>query len=516
MMTRGERVIAFIERYCRVPEGKLVGQPVKLIPFQRRFILEVYDNPAGTTEGILSIARKNGKSALIACIMLAHIAGPEARLNSQIVSGARSRDQAALVFNLAAKMVMLSPELSGGGDPRRALVRIMPSGKRLIGVAKNVEYRALAADGSTAHGLSPVVAILDELGQVRGPQDDFVEAIETAQGAYDDALKLVISTQAPTDADMLSIRIDDARRSKDPHIVCHVYEGDKDCDVGDMAAQEAANPALGHFRSEVELRNAAEKAARMPSFENSFRNLYLNQRVNRFSPFIAPTIWGANNEAPDETAFREGQVYGGLDLAETTDLCAFVLAAWWQGKWHVRSWFWKPATTLADHVKRDRAPYDVWERKGFLEAVPGVAVDYEYVARKIGEICAPYPVVKIAYDRFRFKTLEVQLAKIGVYLPFEPWGQGYVSMAPAMDAVEIAFLNENVRHGAHPVLTMCAANAVVIRDPAGNRKLDKAKSTGRIDGMVALVMALGVGAGSGEELAPASPWDDPDFLLARA
>ncbi|MCZ4341527.1 terminase large subunit [Sphingomonadaceae bacterium G21617-S1] len=508
-MTRGERVIAFIERYCRVPEGKLVGKPVRLVPFQKKFILEVYDNPAGTTEGILSIARKNGKSAVIACIMLAHIAGPEARLNSQIVSGARSRDQAALVFNLAAKMVALSPELS-------KLVRIVPSGKRLIGLALNVEYRALAADGSTAHGLSPVLAIFDEMGQVRGPQDDFIEAIETAQGAYDDALKLIISTQAPTDADMLSIRIDDARRSKDPRIVCHVYEGAKDCDVQDEAAQAAANPALGHFRSEVELRNSADKAARMPSFENSFRNLYLNQRVNRFSPFVGPNVWGANNGAPDDEAFLNGQVYGGLDLAETTDLCAFVLAALWQGKWHVRAWFWKPANTLADHVKRDRAPYDLWHDQGFIEAVPGVAVDYEYIARRIAEICEPLSVLKIAYDRFRFKTLEAQFQKLGVTLPFEPFGQGYVSMAPALDTAEIAFLQENVRHGANPVLTMCAANAVVIRDPAGNRKLDKAKSTGRIDGMVALVMALGVGAQTGEEIMATSPWDDPNFSLAAS
>lgn len=228
-MTRGERVIAFIHRYCLVPEGKLVGKPMRLEEFQQRFILDVYDNPVGTTEGILSIARKNGKSGLIAAILLAHIAGPEARLNSQIVSGARSREQAALVFNLAAKMVAMSPDLS-------RLIRIVPSGKRLIGLALNVEYKALAAEGSTSHGLSPVLAILDELGQVRGDHDDFVEAIETASGAYDDALRLIISTQAPTDADMLSVKIDDARRSGDPKIICHVYEAPADCDVLDPDA----------------------------------------------------------------------------------------------------------------------------------------------------------------------------------------------------------------------------------------------------------------------------------------
>ena len=493
-MTRGERVIAFVEKFCRVPEGKKVGQPIVLDPFQKKFILEVYDNPVcATVEGILSMARKNGKTALIACLLLAHLVGPEARQNSQIVSGARSRKQAALVFNLAHKMVMLNPSL-------RLLVRVIPSGKSLIGLALNVTYEALSAEAGTAHGLSPVLAILDELGQVRGPQDDFVEAIETAAGAYDDALRLIISTQAPTDADMLSIKIDDAIRSKDPKIVVHLYAAADKADVLDPKAHRAANPAMGTFRSKIELEAAAEKAARMPSAENGFRNLYLNQRVNRFSPFISPSVWAAASDKIDEEAFRTGAVYGGLDLAETTDLCAFVLIARGaDGRWNVKAWFWKPAATIADHVKRDRAPYDMWVDQGFIETTPGVAVDYEYVAQKIGEICAPYAVLKIAYDRFRFKTLEAQMQKIGVELPFEAMGQGYVSMAPALDVTEIDFLNNQFRHGKNPVLTMCAANAVVIKDPAGNRKLDKAKSTGRIDGMVAMVMARGIAAITGED-----------------
>lgn len=484
-VTRGDRVIAFVEKYCRVPEGKLVGQPVRLEDFQKKFIWEVYDNPDGTTEGILTIARKNGKTALIACILLCHLVGPEARLNSQIVSGARSRKQAALVFNLAHKMVNLNPKL-------KTLVRVVPSGKVLIGLALNVTYEALSAEAGTAHGLSPVLAILDELGQVRGPQDDFVEAIETASGAYDDALRLIISTQAPTDADMLSVKIDDALRSRDPNIVVHVYAAKPKAEVLDPEAHAAANPALGSFRSEVELLAAARKAARMPSAENGFRNLYLNQRVNRFSPFISPSVWGACNGETSDEAFKRGRVFGGLDLAETTDMCAFVLAAEWETLWHYRAWFWKPAATLKDHAQRDRAPYDVWAEQGLITDTPGVAVDYEYVANDLARICAGLPVIKIGYDRHRFKTLEVQMEKVGVDLPFEPFGQGFISMAPAMDLIEIDFLQERVRHGGNPVLTMCAANAVVNKDPAGNRKLDKAKSTGRIDGMVASVMARGV------------------------
>lgn len=214
-MTRGGKVCAFVEKYCRIPEGSQVGQPIKLAKFQRKFILDIYDNPHGTRRAYLAIARKNGKSALIACLLLVHLVGPEAVQNSQLVSGARSRDQAALVFNLAAKMVELSPEL-------RKIVRTVPSGKRLIGLPMNTEYKALAAEGTTAHGLSPVFAVLDEVGQVKGPQDAFIDAITTSQGAHDKPLLIAISTQAPTDADLFSIWLDDAERSADPAIVSHV------------------------------------------------------------------------------------------------------------------------------------------------------------------------------------------------------------------------------------------------------------------------------------------------------
>jgi phage terminase large subunit-like protein len=495
-MTRGEKVIAFIEAFCRVPEGKLVGRPMRLDEFQKDFIRRVYDNPHGTRRAILSIARKNGKSGLIAAIVLAHIAGPEARTNSQIVSGAQSRDQAALVFSLASKMVNLNPTLA-------KLVRIVPSGKRLIGLARNVEYRALAAEGKTAHGLSPAVVVFDELGQVRGPKDAFVEALETAQGAYDDGLQIVISTQAPTDADMLSVWIDDAVRSDDPHTVCAVYSADEDADLSDPAQWEKANPAVKSFRSRVELEQAAEKAQRMPAFETSFRNLYLNQRVNMVAAFVSPGVWKLGNEAPGEL---EGVVYGGLDLSATTDLTALVLTSRVNGELRVKPYFWMPEDSVLDAARRDRAPYDVWIRAGLLRTTPGKVIDYAFVARDIGKITAGLSVARIGFDRWRMDRMKSALDAAGVDLPLEPHGQGFKDMSPALDALEADLLNGVVRHGGHPVLAMCAANAVAVPDPAGNRKLDKSKATGRIDGMVAFAMAEGVEAMAAEAFVPVDDW----------
>ena len=500
-MTRADAVIQFVERYCLTPEGEHVGKPVELAEFQKDFIRAVYDNPHGTRRALLSMARKNGKTVTIACLLLAHLVGPEAKLNAQLVSGAMSRDQAALVFRAASQMVQLSPKLS-------QLVRIVPSGKRLIGLPLNTEYRALAADGKTAHGLSPVLAILDEVGQVRGPQSDFVDAITTSQGAHADPLLIVISTQAATDADLLSVWLDDAKQSKDPRIVSHVYTAPEGCDLLDESAWRAANPALGLFRSLDDLREQMTQAQRMPSMENSARNLLLNMRVSTDSPFVSPDVWKACNAPP--LAF-DGPVFAGLDLSARHDLTAFVLVGKVAGVWQVQPHFWTPAQGLTERSKRDRAPYDLWARQGFLRTTPGASVDYEHVAADIADIVSGLDVHAVAFDRWRIDVLKRELERIGLSLPLAPWGQGYKDMAPALDALEAELLNARIAHGGHPVLTMCAANATVTKDPAGGRKLDKSRATGRIDGMQALAMAVGIAQTT--EPPPVNPYATRGLIL---
>ena len=487
-MTRAANVIAFIEKYCRVPEGALVGQPLRLAEFQKAFIRDVYDNPHGTRRAILSLGRKNGKTGLIAGLLLAHLVGPEALPNAQIVSGAMSRDQAALVFNLASKMVQLSPELT-------PLVRIIPSGKRLLGLNMNTEYRALAADGQTAHGLSPVLAILDEAGQVRGPRSDFIDAITTSQGAHENPLLIVISTQAATDADLLSLWIDDALSGADKKTICHLHAAPKDCELLDESAWKAANPAMGLFRSLTDVREQAQQAQRLPSAEATFRWLVLNQRVSAVNPFISADVWKSCGTEPEPF---DGPVFAGLDLSARTDLSALVLVGQVDGVWHVRPYFWTPEQGVEERARRDRVPYDLWVKQGHLRTTPGASVDYEHLATDMLEILDGLDVRAIAFDRWRMDVLKKELDRLGADLPLVPWGQGFQSMSPALDALEAELLNGRMAHGMHPVLTMCAANAVIERDPAGNRKLTKAKSTGRIDGLQALAMAMGAASTSEE------------------
>jgi phage terminase large subunit-like protein len=234
----------------------------------------------------------------------------------------------------------------------------------------------------------------------------------------------------------------------------------------------------------------AEDARRMPSREAEYRNLILNQRVEMNAPFISRRVWQECG-GPVVNSFKGLPVFGGLDLSEVNDLTALVLVAPVDGVWNVRPTFWLPGANLADRSRTDRVPYDQWAKESWLQTTPGATVDYEFVATDIAAITQRMNVVTIAYDRWRIDLLKRELEQFGVELPLTPYGQGFKDMSPALDAMEAELLNGRVAHGAHPVLTMCAASAVTQRDPAGNRKLDKHKATGRIDGLVALAMAFG-------------------------
>jgi len=478
--TRGERVCAFIETYLTAPEGDHVGKPIKLEDFQRKFILDIYDNPYVTHTAYLSIARKNGKSALIAGILLAHLCGPEAVQNSQIVTGARSKDQAALIFKLARKMVEASEILS-------KLVRVQPSGKRLIGLRKNVEYHALAAEGKTAHGLSPILAIIDEAGQVSGPTDPFIDAVISAQGAYSNPLFIAISTQAPTDADLFSTWLD---APDDPRVVKHLYAAPHDCALDDPKAWAAANPAMGKFRSMDDIDKQCKRAMEMPANEPTFRNLILNQRVEAQSPFVSRTVWQENGTSPEPMARKK--VWGGLDLSSVADLTSLELIS---EDGDVESHFFLPADGIVEKSRHDKVPYDLWAKQGFLTLTPGRSIQYEQVAEMMRGVFDRLNIQKIAFDRALFEHLKPWLIKANFseaeLAKFEPYGQGTLSMTPALRELEAKLLDRKLRHGNHPVLTMCMANARVTGD-SGARKFDKKTARGRIDGAVALAMACGV------------------------
>ncbi len=467
----------------------MVGKAVALREWQKIEVRKIYDNPHGTRRAIVSFGRKNGKTALAAFLLLLHTCGPEARPNSQLNSAAQSKEQAAILFKLAAKIVRLSPDLSG-------VVVIRDTIKELFCPELGTLYKALSAEASTAYGLSPVFIVHDELGQVKGPTSELYDALETAVGAHDDPLSIIISTQAPTDADLLSVLIDDALQGNDPKVVVSLYTAPMDVDPFSVAAMKAANPAFGDFLNAELVKGMAEDARRMPAREAQYRNLVLNQRVEATSPFVSRSLWQSCGDEPLPFE-RHTAVYGGLDLSSVNDLTALVLIGRVGDAWQVHPRFWLPAEGLVEKSRKDRVPYDTWEKQGHLLTAPGRSVDYQYVATILREVFDEFDVRKIAFDRWNFRHLKPWLLDAGfsedeIEAHFEEFGQGFQSMSPALRTLEGDILNGRVAHGNHPVLSMCAANAVVVSDPSGNRKLAKDKSSGRIDGMVALTMAVGV------------------------
>lgn len=481
-MKRSERNAQWIEEFCRVPEGKFVGKPVKLTKQQRGWLAQIYDSP--TRMFILSMARKNAKTAFSAFLLLLHLCGPEARPNSQLYSGAMSRDQASILFALAAKIVRLNADLKDN-------VHIRDTAKQLFCEALGTLYRALSADASTAYGLSPAFTVHDELGQVKGPRYELYEALETASAAQEKPLSIVISTQAPTDADLLSLLIDDALTGSDPRIKVELCTAPIDMDPFSEEAIRAANPHFDDFMNKEEVFKQASDAKRMPSREASYRNLILNQRVEARNPFVTRAVWLEN--AADPADLDDMDVYGGLDLSSVSDLTSLELVS---DQGDIHSSFWLPEEGLEEKSRNDRVPYDLWHKQGFLETTPGRSIEYEFIAQKLRYMFDRCNVKAIAFDRYNMKFLQPWLERVGFSEEelerFIPFGQGFISMSPALRELESKLLAKKLKHGNHPVLEMCAKNATVISDPAGNRKFVKGKASGRIDGMVALAMAVGV------------------------
>jgi phage terminase large subunit-like protein len=434
-------------------------------------------------------------TALIAAIVLAHLVGPEAIDHGEIYSAANDRDQAAIVFKFAKQLVEIEPQL-------RAAIDIIPSTKTMIGKSTGSIYRAVSAEAGTKHGYLPSLVIYDELAQARNRE--LYDVFDTSFGACEEPLFIVISTQSNDPEHILSKLIDDGLSKADPSIICHLYAADEDCALDDEAQWKKANPALGVFRSYEDLAVATRKAVRLPAEEPKVRNLFLNQRVSPVSSLISKVDWIACAGAVE---FEPGEgVYLSLDLSSTNDLTALMMGSV-SDPCRVKAFFWKPADLLSDHSRRDFGSasdrYKEWVDEGFLLTSPGRSIDPQVVAIRVAELYENYNVIGLAYDRWRIESLLREFERIGLAaykdgakaeagLRLVPWGQGFKEMAPAVDALERAIMDNKLVHDNNPVLNWNMGNAVATMDPAGNKKLDKEKARFRIDGAVALAMLMGL------------------------
>ena len=486
-LTRSEAICEFLEDLT-VSQGKLVGSKLKLRRFQRDFIEKVYrtveDGRRPVRTAVLSVGRKNGKTQLAAGLALAHLCGPEAESRGEVYSCANDRAQAGKIFNEMCALIKNHPYL-------RARCNVLMHSKTIVDLETDSVYVALSREAKTKMGLSPSMVVYDELGSA----DDrsLFDAMNTAMGARESPLMLVISTQAAEDIAPMSQLVDYGLRVKageirDPTFCLSLHTSSLDDDPWDPETWKKANPALGDFRSLEDVERQAQQAQRLPTLENAFRNLILNQRVAAEVRFMERTAWKACGKKPE---IPDGaRVYAALDLGATRDMSALVLV--YKDPYqifHVVPYFWLPGDVKA-RTDNDRVPYDTWAKQGHLMATGEPGTDPSMIARKIAALNGRYRILGLAFDRWRIADLKRELNAIACPVQLTEHGQGFKDMGPAVDILERLVVQQRIRHGNHPVLTWNAHNAVVVKDPAGSRKLDKSKSVGKIDGLVALAMAF--------------------------
>ena len=425
-LTRAERVKRFLES-LRVTCGTLSGQKFKLRPWQLEIVNAWYATADGrriVRTGLLSVARKNGKTGLLAALALCHLLGPEQEPRGQIVVGATDRDQSGLVFDEVVAYINDNAFFSATCNIQRhsKIIEHLPSGSK---------FRALSSDAKKAHGLSPSVVILDELAQWGvGPGRHLYDALTTAQGARRDPLVLIIGTQSADDLSLMSQLVDycknvNAGTIDDPTFSGFVFEIPADADVFDEKNWPLANPALDDFRDLQDMRMLAERAGHMPTLEATFRNLFCNQRIDAEERWIGRESW----ESCNAEAELAGPCFGALDLGSVRDLTAFAL--FWPDSGALLVWAWCPADALREREEHDRVPYSVWAQRGFIEPTPGRATDKRRVALRLAELCAQYQPEAIAFDLWGITELERVISEEGLtFPPFIPYGQGFKSMSP--------------------------------------------------------------------------------------
>jgi phage terminase large subunit-like protein len=491
-----EKMISFIET-LKVPDGPDVGKLIVLRDWQKRMIRQVYGptrkNDKGETiravrQAIWTMARKNGKTSLAGGLILGHLTGPCAIWNGQLFSVAFEVGQAALAYRAFQSMVLQDEDLAGR-------IILTESSKRATCQMSNSVFRALSSESRSKHGLNPNFVLFDEFSQF-GIDRALFDVMTTSMGAQKEPLSLIISTQAADDSAVLSEQIDYGRQIhrgeiKDPTFHLTEYSLPPEEDPFNEKKWHLANPALGDFRSLDEMRLYAARARRLPSMMNSFRNLYLNQRVAQKSTLIDEVTWAKCVGDIDYDSLEGRSCTAGLDLSSKVDLSSLVLI-FDDPPFEVVPFFWTPKNTLEERTKRDRVPYERWVENGHMEAVPGNAIDFRFVTQRIAELSAIYNIRVIGFDRWRIDVLKTWFDEYGVDIPMMPIGQGYKDGTLMVERIEEALLNNSIVHDNHPVLKWNAMNVQATRDPAGNRKFDKSSSTARIDGFVAMAMALRV------------------------
>lgn len=488
---RADRAVQFIESLTHT-KGEWSNTPFWLLPWEEKIVRDVFgtvreDGTRQFRTAFVEICKKAGKSELAAAVAL-YLLYADNEPSAEVFSAAADRQQAGIVYEVGKKMVEQCPALM-----KRS--KIMTASKRIVNKANSGYYQVLSADVGGKHGYSISGLIFDEIHNQ--PNRELYDVLTKGSGDARRQSLFFIITTAGNNRESIAYELHTKAmdilngRIKDPTFYPVVYSLGMDEDWTDEKNWYKVNPSLGYTVKIERMREAFQEALRNPAEENVFRWLRLNQWVGSTVAWIPDHVF-MKGDIPINMKSLEGrECYAGLDLSSSEDITALVLMFPPRSegeKYIILPYFWVPEDTVPKKVRQTGVPYDQWIAKGYMNSTPGNIIDYQYILNFIEEISDRYHIMEIAYDRWGSNMVIERLTEMG--LTVVPFGQGYSSMSSPTKMLYELLMKGGMVHGGNPVLRWMAGNVQVDTDPAGNIKVTKKKATGKVDGIVAAIMAL--------------------------
>jgi len=489
---KADHAVAFIEQLKHIKTSEWAGKPFKLLPWQEQIIRDIFGivKPNGARQFrhcFVEVPKKSGKSELAAAVAL-YLLCADQEQGAEIYSVANDREQAAIVFNLAQQMAQDNPII-------RKLCKFVDSRKRIIFKPTNSFYAAISSEVKNKYGLNCHGVIFDELlGQT---ERKLYDTMTIGSGsARRQPLNFVITTAGQ---DRNSICYEEhcyaldllQGRKIDPSYYPVVFAARDDEEWTDPAVWKRVNPSFGITVPEDFYHSFVNRAKTNVALESEFRQFYLNQWLNSAKRWLPMDKYDKGNTPIDLEKLKGRPCYGGLDLASTDDIAAFVLVFppdEMNGEYHVLPFFWIPEENMHQRVKNHRVPYAQWARDGHLETTEGNIIYYDFIERKVAELGKIYNIREISYDRWGAEQMSQNLKANGFEMV--DFGQGFQSISQPSKELHRLVLDERLIHGGHPVLRWMFENVYIETDAAANIKPSKKKSREKIDGAVATIMAL--------------------------
>ena len=480
--------IGFIETFITHTKGELSGKPFLLEDWQKKIVSDLFGWKNKKRDlrkyrtAYIQIGRKNGKSTLASALALYMLFADDER-GSEIYSAASDRSQSGIVHEIAKGMIVANPELSKRSKVYR---------NSIINESKGNFYQAISSDSKTKHGFNANCIIYDELHTAQNR--DLWDTLSTSVGSRRQPLIIAITT-AGYDRNSICHEIYkyaqqvDNQSVKDETFYSCIYEAEMDDDITDEDVWKKANPNYGVSLKKNYMEIESQRAVDVPSYQNTFKRLMLNIWTDSVSVWIPNNEWMECHQEFDYSTLENCDAWGGLDLASTRDISAFVLLFKVDEKYIVLPHLFIPEENAKKRSERDGVDYVTWKNQGHIIATDGDVADYNFIKEKINELSKKYRIQSIAYDRWNASQLVIDLQNDGANM--DPFGQGFVSMSAPTKELEKLIIGKQIIHNDNPCMNWMLSNVAIQEDPAGNIKIAKNKSKEKVDGMVALVMALG-------------------------